>query len=41
MAWESSASNIDPDDTNNASDIFVLVEESVISDVIFADGFEN
>jgi Tol biopolymer transport system component len=41
MAWESSASNIDPGDTNNASDIFVLVDESVISDVIFANGFES
>jgi len=41
MAWESSASNIDPGDTNNVSDIFVLVEESVLSDVIFADGFEG
>lgn len=40
MAWESSASNIDPGDTNNASDIFVLVEESVLSDTIFAYGFE-
>jgi hypothetical protein len=41
MAWESSASDIDPDDHNNASDIFVLVEESVITDAIFADGFES
>lgn len=41
MAWESEASNVDPDDGNNASDIFVLVEESVISDTIFADGFER
>lgn len=41
MAWESSASNIDPDDGNGVSDIFVLVEESVLSDVIFAYGFEN
>lgn len=41
MAWESSASDIDPGDTNNASDIFVLVEESVVSDVIFANGFES
>ncbi|MBA8888537.1 Tol biopolymer transport system component [Dokdonella fugitiva] len=41
MAWESSASNIDPDDGNGVSDIFVLVDESVLSDVIFAYGFEN
>ncbi|HEY6942791.1 hypothetical protein [Dokdonella sp.] len=41
MAWESSASDIDPDDVNGASDIFVLVEESVLSDVIFADAFEG
>ena len=41
MAWESNASNLDPDDSNGASDIFVLVEESVLSDVIFANGFEN
>ncbi|MEO7433846.1 MAG: hypothetical protein ABIR62_17905 [Dokdonella sp.] len=41
MAWESNASNIDPADGNNASDIFVLVEESVLSDVIFANGFES
>ncbi|HEU4662696.1 MAG TPA: hypothetical protein VFS55_01565 [Dokdonella sp.] len=41
MAWESSASDFDPDDGNGASDIFVLVEESVLSDVIFADAFEG
>lgn len=41
MAWESSASNIDPGDTNGVSDIFVLVDESVVSDVIFANGFED
>ena len=41
MAWESSASNIDPGDTNGVSDIFVLVEESVLSDVIFANGFDS
>lgn len=40
MAWESIASNIDPGDTNGVSDIIVLVEESLLSDVIFADGFE-
>ena len=41
MAWESSASNIDPGDHNGVSDIFVLVDESVLTDVIFAYGFEN
>lgn len=40
MAWESIASDIDPADGNGASDIFVLVEESVLSDAIFIDGFE-
>jgi len=40
MAWESNASDIDPDDGNGKSDIFVLVDESVISDTIFANGFE-
>ena len=40
MAWESTATNIDPTDGNGASDIFVLVEESVLSDAIFIDGFE-
>lgn len=40
MAWESDASNIDPDDHNGKTDIFVLVEESVISDTIFVNGFE-
>ncbi len=41
MAWESAASNIDPDDHNGKTDIFVLVDESVISDTIFAYGFET
>ncbi len=40
MAWESNASNIDPGDGNGKSDIFVLVDESVLSDTIFANGFE-
>lgn len=40
MAWESDASNIHPDDHNGRTDIFVLVEESVVVDAIFADGFE-
>ncbi len=41
MAWESDASNADADDHNGKTDIFVLVEESVISETIFADGFER
>lgn len=41
MAWESNASNLDPGDGNGASDIFVLVDESVLSDVIFANGFDG
>jgi len=41
MAWESDASDVDPDDHNGKSDIFVLVDESVIIDSIFADGFET
>jgi hypothetical protein len=41
MAWESSASNADPSDHNSSTDIFVLVEESVLSDTIFANGFET
>jgi hypothetical protein len=41
MVWESTASNIDPQDTNGASDIFVLVDSSVLSDVIVKHGFEN
>ncbi|MBO9664608.1 hypothetical protein [Dokdonella sp.] len=40
MAWESIASDIAPNDHNGASDIFVLVEESVVTDTIFADGFD-
>lgn len=40
MAWDSTASNIDPNDHNGKRDIFVLVEESVITDKIFANGFE-
>lgn len=40
MAWDSTASNIDPNDHNGKRDIFVLVEESVISDTIFANGFD-
>jgi len=41
MAWDSSASNVDPDDTNGVADIFVLVDESVLSDTIFANGFDT
>jgi len=41
MAWESDASNIDPDDHNGKTDIFILVEESLVVDVIFANGFET
>lgn len=41
MAFESAATNIDPDDDNGKRDIFVLVEESVITEQIFADGFET
>lgn len=40
MVWESDASNADPDDRNGKTDIFVLVEESVIADTIFANGFD-
>ena len=40
MAWESNSSDIDPNDHNNAIDIFVLVEESVFTDAIFIDGFD-
>jgi hypothetical protein len=41
MAWESNASNADANDHNGSTDIYVLVEESVISDVIFANGFDT
>lgn len=41
MAWESTATNIDPADHNGKSDIFVLADESMFSDVIFANGFET
>jgi hypothetical protein len=41
MAFESDASNIDPDDSNGKSDIFVLVDSSLLTDVIFADGFQT
>lgn len=40
MAWDSDASDVDPNDHNDASDIFVLIEESVITDAIFIDGFD-
>lgn len=41
MVFESKASDLDPDDTNGRSDIFVLADESMFTDVIFADGFEQ
>lgn len=41
MAWESRASDLDPGDSNGFSDIFVLVHSSLLSDVIFASGFDN
>ncbi|RYD15684.1 MAG: hypothetical protein EOP90_06970 [Lysobacteraceae bacterium] len=40
MAWDSDASDVDPNDHNGASDVFVLVEESVVTDAIFIDGFD-
>lgn len=41
MVFESKASDLDPGDTNGRSDIFVFADESVFTDVIFADGFEQ
>lgn len=41
MAFASQASNLDPDDTNGFSDIFVLVDSSLLEDVIFTNGFEQ
>ncbi len=41
MVFSSQASNIDPADTNGASDIFVLIDDSLLNDVIFRTGFEN
>lgn len=40
MAFESNATNLDPDDTNERTDIFVLVESTLL-DHIFGDGFED
>jgi len=40
MVYESLASNLDPADSNAASDIFVLVDTDLL-DGIFADGFED
>lgn len=40
MAWESTASDIVADDHNGASDVFILVDESVVTETIFADGFD-
>lgn len=39
MAFDSIATNLAPSDTNGVSDVFVVVEESVI-DTVFADGYE-
>jgi hypothetical protein len=41
MVFESRASDIDPDDTNDASDVFILVDETMLSEAIFANGFER
>ncbi|WP_440222271.1 TolB family protein [Dokdonella sp. MW10] len=41
MVFSSQASNIDPNDTNGASDIFVLIDDSLLNDLIFRTGFEN
>jgi hypothetical protein len=40
MVWESDASDADANDHNGSSDIFVLADESMFTDVIFANGFE-
>lgn len=40
MAFESAASNLVPDDTNNVSDIFVQYDTRLVMQ-IFADGFEG
>ncbi len=40
MAWESRASDLDPEDGNGVSDIFVLVHSSLLEEVIFTNGFE-
>jgi hypothetical protein len=39
MSFASRASNLVPNDTNAAADIFILAEEAVL-DGLFADGFE-
>lgn len=39
VAFDSAASNLDPDDSNSNPDVFVAIEESVLS-AIFADGFD-
>lgn len=41
MVFESAATDIDPNDTNGFSDIFVLIEESLLDDLIFRNGFDN
>lgn len=40
MAWESDASNADANDHNGKTDIYVLADESMFTDVIFSNGFE-
>lgn len=40
MTFESSATNLDPDDTNESNDIFVLVDSDLLNR-IFGDGFED
>ena len=40
MAFDSLASNLVADDTNNAGDVFLLVDDSVLFG-IFSDGFED
>jgi Tol biopolymer transport system component len=39
MVFDSRASNLDPDDTNAVSDIFILADDGVLFG-LFADGFE-
>lgn len=41
MVWESAASDVDPGDSNGFPDIFVLVDSSLLEEVIFANGFQN
>lgn len=41
MAFESAASDLDADDGNSRTDIFILADESMFTDTIFADDFEG